>query len=163
MEKSWNFSPEHVKKHLLMPYLQHASLPHYDQWCYWSIIPGHEGKIPNSARYPIPTRYSLSCRQSWGSSGGNLQLICPPLSKTQPASAVVAEKKNLRMATRHSPLLLTRSTEHTEAKVILLRSYHTPYTTNCLLKGRIVLPLMGSLFSHQFVNIKVRLMTNNPS
>lgn len=39
-----------------------------------------------------------------------MQLIS--LSNTQPESAVVAEKKNLRMGTRQSPLLLMRSTEH---------------------------------------------------
>lgn len=142
--KGWNFCPKHVKKHLLMPYLQHASPS-----MLWPVMPL---KL-NSWSWRQDTQFLQAVMREYRNS---------PLGRTQPESADVAEKKNLRMATRHSPLLLMESTEPTAANVISFGSYHTPHTVYCLLKGRIVLPLMGSLFSHQFVNKKVKLMTNNP-
>lgn len=145
--KDGNFAPKHIKKHLLMHYLQCASpaVPSLATPLCWEI-PDHEGKIPDSCK--VPSSPQTAMRQS--------MMLFAVYQFSQLEFGVPAEKKNLNCEngyrTQHSAAYVEL---HPGAKVISFGSKHIPRTIYCPLKGTVVLSLMGSLSSHQFVNKKV--------
>lgn len=149
--KDGHFSPKRVKKRLLMHYLQCASpfvpspamLLKHNFWSWrqdtWFL--------------QDPSFLQAAMRQSM-----MLFAVCIgfPLSKTQTEFGVPAKKKNLNCGNGYRTQPSAAYVElHPEAKVISFGSKHTPRTEYCPLKGTVVLSLMGSLSSHQFVNKKV--------